>query len=66
MSRISRILILRYKRKGDKFLCFTLFRNFNELFISLQTFGMVFRSKCSILNGQVDHINKLNLKIANM
>ena len=37
MSQMSEILVLSYRlKRGDKFLCFTLFLNFQELLISLQ------------------------------
>ena len=36
---MSEILILSYKLKEDKFLHFTLFLNFKELFISPQPFA---------------------------
>ena len=56
-------------KRGDKFLCFTLFLNFTELFISLQPdvrlrWGL--DPKCSILNVQVIYNEKSNLNIADM
>ena len=56
-------------KRGDKFLCFTLFLNFKELFISLQPdvrLRLGFESKCSSFNEQVIYIKKLELNIANM
>ena len=56
--------------RGDKFLYFILFRNFKEFFKSVQPdvrlIEMEFGSKCSILNGQVVHIEKSKLNIADM
>ena len=56
--------------RGDKFLGFTLFLNFKELFISPQPcrcpIEMGFRSKCCISNEQVIYTENSKLNIADM
>ena len=65
MNRMSEILILSYRLKGgDKFLNFTLFLKFfkecsyfcNQMYVH----WMGFRTKCSILNGQVIYVKNQN------
>ena len=56
-------------KRGDKLLCFTLFRNFKELSVSLQPDvrpWLGFGSKCCILNGHVVNIEKPELNFADM
>ena len=56
-------------KRGDKFLCFTLILNLKKnVHISATRYPieMGFRSKCSILNGQVIYIQKGKSNIADM
>ena len=55
-------------KKGDKIVCFSLFRKLKELVISHAAtkypFDMQFRLRYSFFEGQQHHVIKSNLKIA--
>ena len=54
-------------KRGDKFLCFTLFLNLKKNISATRcSIEMEFGLKCSILNGQVIYIQKSKLNIADM